>query len=197
MRGPPMDQQKLDSFFRKYRDQSEDAIREEGIESFCSDLNISTLDPLILVVACYCRAEHMGTFTREEFCSGMSRLGCDDIHKLKAQLGQLREVLQNKQTLKEVYTYTFQFALDPGQRCLPVEICIEFWKMLLKDHFALLNDWIAFVENNVKNSVSKDTWVMLYDLATQVRPDLSDYDTNGAWPVLLDEFVEHMTTGGK
>jgi len=25
-----------------------------------------------------------------------------------------------------------------------------------------------------------------------VKPDLSDYDVNGAWPVLLDEFVEQV-----
>ena len=34
---------------------------------------------------------------------------------------------------------------------------------------------------------------MLFDLATQVKPDLSDYDLqNGAWPVILDEFVDFV-----
>jgi len=42
------------------------------------------------------------------------------------------------------------------------------------------------------NSISKDLWAMTYDLATQCQPDLSDYDADaGAWPVFLDEFVEH------
>merc|ERR1719506_1728633 len=93
---------------------------------------------------------------------------------------------------KEIYAFTFQFALDQGQKCLPVEMCVEFWKLLLKDHFVLLDKWIAFVEARCKNAISKDTWMMLYDLATQVKPDLSDYDVNGAWPVLLDEFVEQV-----
>merc|ERR1719478_1512509 len=123
---------------------------------------------------------------------GMQRLGCDDIIKLRAKLDALRGMLQDRTTCKEIYAFTFQFALDQGQRCLPVEMCIEFWKLLLKDHFALLDQWIAFVEQRVKNAISKDTWMMLYDLATQVKPDLSDYDMNGAWPVLIDEFVESV-----
>jgi len=122
----------------------------------------------------------------------MQRLGCDDVNKLRAKIEELRAALADKTTCREVYAFTFQFALDQGQRCLPVEMCVEFWKLLLRSHFALLDAWISFVEQNVKNSISKDTWMMLYDLATQVKPDLSDFDVNGAWPVLLDEFVEQV-----
>lgn len=74
---------------------------------------------------------------------------------------------------------------------LPVELVVELWKLLLKDHFALLEEFCAFVVENCKNTISKDVWMMVFDLATTVKPDLSDYDMDGgAWPVLLDEFVE-------
>jgi len=191
-----VDAKKLDSFFRKYKAPDEEAIRSEGIEELCQDLGVSTLDPVTLVLSYHCRAEQMGIFTREEFCGGMQRLGCDDAQKLRQKLEELRASLEDKTSCKEVYAFTFQFALDQGQRCLPVEMCVEFWKLLLRSHFALLDAWLAFVDQRVKNAVSKDTWMMLYDLATQVKPDLSDYDLNGAWPVLIDEFVEQMR-GGK
>merc|ERR1712137_1179295 len=130
--------------------------------------------------------------TREEFVSGMQRLGCDDAQLLRAKLPELQAVLRDSARCKEIYVFTFQFSLDQGQRCLPVEMCVEFWKLLLKDHFALLDQWLAFCEAKVTHAISRDTWVMLYDLATQVKPDLSDYDTSGAWPVLLDEFVDYV-----
>merc|ERR1712232_522134 len=130
--------------------------------------------------------------TREEFLGGMQRLGCDELGKLRGKLDEMRATLADRTTCKEIYSFTFQFALDPGQRCLPVEMRLEFWKLLLRGHFALLDAWIGFVEARVKNAISKDTWMMLWDLATQVSPDLSDYDTSGAWPVLLDEFVEFV-----
>lgn len=186
------DAKRLDAFFRKYKAPDEEGIVSQGIQELCEDLGISALDPVILVVAYHCKAEQMGVFTREEFIGGMQRLGCDEVTKLRARLPELQAVLQDRTKCKDVYAFTFQFALDQGQRCLPAEMCIEFWKLLLAGHFALLEQWIAFVEQRVKNAISKDTWMMLYDLATQVKPDLSDYDVNGAWPVLLDEFVESV-----
>ncbi|CAE8622212.1 unnamed protein product, partial [Polarella glacialis] len=170
----------------------EDVIRPEGIQELCNDLGVSPMDPVTLVLSWHCRAEQMGIFTREEFAGGMQRLGCDDVAKLRAKLEELRAQLLDRVVCKDVYAFTFQFALDQGQRCLPAEMCVEFWKLLLRAHFPLLDIWIGFVEEKVKNAISKDTWMMLYDLATQVKPDLSDYDENGAWPVLIDEFVEHV-----
>jgi len=187
-----VDAKKLDAFFRKYKAPDEDCIRSEGIQELCTDVGISTLDPVTLAMSYHCRAEQMGIFTKEEFMGGMQKLGCDSAEKLNTKLEDLRAMLSDRTLCKEIYAFTFQFALDHGQRCLPVEMCIEFWKLLLREHFALLDEWIAFVEKRVKNAISKDTWMMLYDLATQVKPDLSDYDMNGAWPVLLDEFVEQV-----
>lgn len=190
-----VDAKKVDTFFRKYKAPDEDGIHSEGIQELCSDLGISTLDPVTLVISYHCRAEQMGIFTREEFVGGMQRLGCDDLLKLRGKLEELRASLSDRHRCKEIYAFTFQFALDQGQRCLPVEMCVELWKLLLRPHFALLDQWLAFVEQRVKNAISKDTWMMLYDLATQVQPDLSDYDMNGAWPVLIDEFVEAVKSG--
>jgi len=189
---PSVDAKRLDAFFQRYRAADEDQIRAEGIQALCEELGVSTLDPVTLVISYYCKAEQMGIFKREEFYCGMQRLGCDDIGKLRAKLEELRAVLQDKAQCKEIYAFTFQFALDAGQRCLPQELCVELWKLLLRGHFVLLDQWIHFAETRVKNVISKDTWLMLYDLATEVKPDLSDYDVNGAWPVLLDEFVEHV-----
>mmetsp|Transcript_42565 Transcript_42565/g.117427 ORF Transcript_42565/g.117427 Transcript_42565/m.117427 type:complete len:251 (-) Transcript_42565:234-986(-) len=188
----PTDAKKLDAFFRKYKAPAEDGINSEGIQELCADLGISPLDPVTLVIAQSCRAVQMGVFTREEFISGMQRLGCDEAVKLRAKLPELQAVLQDRQRCKDVYAFTFQFALDQGQRCLPPEMCVEFWKLLLAGHFQLLEKWINFVEQRVTNSISKDVWMMVYDLATQVKPDLSDYDMNGAWPVLIDDFVESV-----
>jgi DCN1-like protein 1/2 len=188
--GPAVDAKKLDAFFRKYA--TEDSIKPDGIQELCNDLGVSVLDPVTLVLSWHCRAEQMGYFSREEFTGGMQRLGCDDISSLRAKVEDLRAQLRDRSTCKEVYGFTFQFALDQGQRCLPLETSVEFWKLLLREHFALLDEWLLFVEEKVKNAISRDTWMMLYDLATQLKPDLSDYDMNGAWPVVLDEFVEFV-----
>ena len=45
------------------------------------------------------------------------------------------------------------------------------------------------VQASVK-AITKDTWFQLLPFAKQYPEDLSGYDENGAWPYLIDEFVE-------
>jgi len=39
-------------------------------------------------------------------------------------------------------------------------------------------------------AVTKDVWDMLFTFSTSINDDMSNFDEDGAWPVLLDEFVE-------
>lgn len=68
----------------------------------------------------------------------------------------------------------------------------ELWNVLLQNRFRLLPKWIAFVNDSNLKVITKDVWREVLDFSRTVFEDLSNYDLNGAWPVILDEFVLHL-----
>lgn len=90
------------------------------------------------------------------------------------------------------YNFMFFICRENGQRSITVSRAIMAWKLVLSGRFRLLNQWCSFVEKNQKHNISEDTWRQVLAFSRCVHENLEGYDPEGAWPVLIDEFVEHM-----
>lgn len=191
-----LDRRKLEALFMAYCDPKDQKITVEGVERLLTDLGLEADSVLVLILAWKCRASTQCEFTREEFYRGLMELGSDIIDrvdKLKTCLMRTEIELSNNLNLfKDLYQFTFNYAKNPLQKSLDLEIAIAYWNILLKSRFKFLDDWIEFLTESHKRAITRDTWNLLLDFSVMIDDKMSNYDEEGAWPVLIDEFVEYI-----
>ncbi|CAI9109715.1 OLC1v1009588C1 [Oldenlandia corymbosa var. corymbosa] len=90
------------------------------------------------------------------------------------------------------YDFVFFICRENGQKNITVSRAVMAWRLVLAGRFRLLNDWCNFIEENQRHNISEDTWRQVLAFSRCVQDNLEGYDPEGAWPILIDEFVEHM-----
>eukprot|EP01062_Namystynia_karyoxenos_P074572 TRINITY_DN7150_c1_g1_i1.p1 TRINITY_DN7150_c1_g1~~TRINITY_DN7150_c1_g1_i1.p1 ORF type:complete len:343 (+),score=85.75 TRINITY_DN7150_c1_g1_i1:79-1029(+) len=173
-----------------------DCIQGNGLVHLCEQIGVEPYgDPLILIFAWLVRAQESYQFARGEFIDGLAQLGCRSAEDIKQRISEWRrEPHRDAARWRDFYRFCFEWSKPAGQRGLPPEDACELWKLLLQGEksWPLLPEWCEWVQTKHKRAISKDVWHQFSDFA-RLRPDFADYDAvNGAWPVLFDEFVEHI-----
>ncbi|EIW85460.1 DUF298-domain-containing protein [Coniophora puteana RWD-64-598 SS2] len=97
----------------------------------------------------------------------------------------------------ELYQFCFVLAKPPQSRNIEMETAIAFWSVLLAPSFSIVSEMIEFL--NAKSSykaANKDLWSMMLEFCRTVDPSLDNYEADGAWPTVLDDFVAWKKAGG-
>ena len=77
--------------------------------------------------------------------NAFSVTSCDSIEKLKAKLPLLDAELRDPAKFKDLYQFTFNYAKNPGQKGLDLEMAIAYWRIVLGNRFPYLELWCNFL----------------------------------------------------
>ncbi|CAH0719808.1 unnamed protein product, partial [Brenthis ino] len=180
------------AWFKEYTTVSEpDVLGPEGMEKFCEDLGVDPENVVMLVIAYKMGAKQMGYFTQEEWLKGLTDLQCDSVLKLQNKLDYLRHLLNDPYVFKAVYRYSYDFARDKDQRSLDTGTARALLGVLLP-RWALRAPLAEFLRGRRYRVVNRDQWTNILEFSRSVDAQLHAYDADGAWPVMLDEFVEWL-----
>ncbi|KAJ3388854.1 DCN1-like protein 1 [Entophlyctis sp. JEL0112] len=171
---------------------NEDIIGINGTERLCQDLGVDPMDVVTLVLAFYLKCERMCEFSRQGWIEGWTVLRCETLESMKAAIPRMRADLDDPQKFRDIYTFTFNFAKAENQKSLALETAVGFWQLLFSEKYKFIDLWIEFLESH-KNAISKDTWNQFLDFTVKYPSGFDGYDEDGAWPLLIDEFVEFAT----
>jgi DCN1-like protein 1/2 len=142
------------------------------------------------------RKPQMTSLLAQAHAAGL--IGPGALPSLAALFASLRAELDaDGSKFSAFYHFIFFVARDKGQRNLPRATALDAWRFVLGGgRFTLLREWCDFVAAlDAHRGISEDTWCQVLDFAVAVNREggrLHAYDPHGAWPVLVDEFVDHM-----
>ncbi len=87
----------------------------------------------MLVLSWHFKAATMCEFSKEEFVSGMQRLGCDSLERVKTKLPEMRRELRDEAKFRQIYDYAYMCDAQISQLAMGA----------FSDAFRSLSQWKA------------------------------------------------------
>lgn len=119
----------------------------------------------------------------------------------------LRTLPSDPAHFARVYKHTFAIARPPSARTLPLDMAVEYWKVLFASPSSptqwtaragggvpWLEHWTAFLTTRWNKAVNRDVWDQTLKFAQRcvADPSLAWWSEESAWPGVVDEFVEWL-----
>jgi len=193
--------QNLEKLFNQYAGKGADAdtIAEEKLEQFFADVGIKQDEgPMAFVLSYKLKCKNVGEISRKEFTTSFAEANCDTIPKIAAYVKATKAAIVDKgqsDQFRTFYRWVFDFNKETGDRkTIDKEAAVELWRQVLDpSKVAHVQKFVEFVEKDASvKMVTKDLWDQLYEFGVDIRPDLSNWADDRAWPVTIDDFVQAL-----
>ncbi|KAF5978624.1 putative SCRO protein [Fusarium bulbicola] len=180
-----------------------DKLELDSTMSYLTEkLRVNIENAELLVALELLQAPSVGVITRKGYVDGWKVTGAGTTHQEHAaHLRKLTKSLSSDPTLfKKVYRHTFVAGRDGDQKALNLETALVYWDILFAPpgmewktpNRNWLELWKSFLDAKWTRSVNKDMWNMTLEFALKSLSDesLSFWNEDGAWPSVIDDFVD-------
>lgn len=191
--------EQLNQIFDKYTEQSDNNKMDiDGTILYFNDLNIDAENDVKAIITAYIlESPSTGVFYRKSFVKNWSKL---NVFSLQDMHRYLQKAISNNQLMNQVNKFAFKYALEEGERKLPIEDAVALWRIIYKDELSkekevpttaskFINEFIAGGHSG-RTTINMDEWNMSRPFFQIPLEELSQLDESAAWPVLMDEFVD-------
>jgi len=188
--------ERIDQLFYTYANESSGVIEPDGIEQLCSDMEVDHTDVRILMLAWKMKAEKQGYFTLDEWRRCLKPLRVDTVAKLKKSLAEIETEVRRPSNFVNFHSYAFEYCLtEEKQKSVDIESICQLLDIVLGSIFrAQVDYFVEYLKVQTEYKViNMDQWMGFYRFCNEISfPDLSNYDLELAWPLILDNFFEWM-----
>lgn len=192
--------------YAKFADPDDpEVISMEGIEGLCKEVGITDVaEDVRALVLCYklgaCTIEQAGKpkpgcIKKEEFMQAMSKMGKTSVSQIAQLLPTLDPGFMEASEFKTFFSFVHKFSREENtqKKFLDRDFCVALLPIVLDKnrapHLDLFVEFLGTLPEGTK--VSADQWSSFLHFNEAVTVDLNGYDPdNGAWPLILDEYVE-------
>ncbi|KAI9596102.1 Cullin binding-domain-containing protein [Syncephalis fuscata] len=179
-------------WFDQYTDGTQQTqLQPQQVEVFYADIGITVDSVDMLLLSWKLTAATMGYITKEEWMRGLASLEADNSVQLNQQLQCLKhKVFNEHEQFKQFYSYIFKFIREPGKRYVEVNVVTTILHLIFDYHTPHIRSLIQFLnEKQTVKVINQDQWNTILPFICSISEDFTNYHTNDAWPVLLDEYV--------
>ncbi|KAM0561434.1 hypothetical protein ACHAPJ_003315 [Fusarium lateritium] len=204
-KGPSPLETKLDSLFDKLQDANDekDKLELESTMSYLTEkLEVNIENAELLVALELLQAPSVGVITRKGYVDGWKVTGAGVTHQEHAAYlrKQISSLSSDPALFKKVYRHAFVAGRETDQKALSLENALVYWEILFAPpgmewktpNHNWLELWKTFLDAKWTRSVNKDMWNMVLEFALKSLSDesLSFWNEDGAWPSVIDDFVD-------
>ena len=174
----------------------------KGVGALCAAMGLDPADRRVLFLAWLAGASRMGFFTRSEWSRACQRLRAGTPAAVAAALApQLAASVDAPRAadFPAFFEFAFRYCLTDAasQKLIDLDTAGQMLSLALPagcPHAEALLEFLG-TQREYK-CVNADQWRGIGRFVREVGPRCADFDDDGAWPLLLDNYVEWVRKGG-